>query len=369
MLKRTVLYDTHVAAGARMVDFGGWEMPLHYGSQIEEHHAVRRSAGVFDVSHMRVAEIEGSDSRAFLRRLLTADVDRRAPGQAMYSCMLNDSGGVLDDLIVYRRGATSSGARFRAILNAATADRDLQWMATLAAEDRLAVDIQPQPQLAILALQGPQAPTVLQRAQPGLAAHALPLASFRAAFTDGASNGAFVARTGYTGEDGFEIVVPGERAGALWQSLRDAGAAACGLGARDTLRLEAGLALYGQDIDESVTPLESGLARTVELDADRPFVGRTAIERQRAQGPRRQLLGLKLLSKGVLRAHQDVRTPHGDGQVTSGGFSPTLQVSIALARLPAAVAVGDTVTSELRSGAAQALVVKPRFVRNGKPLV
>jgi len=369
MLKRTVLYDTHVAAGARMVDFGGWEMPLHYGSQIEEHHAVRRSAGVFDVSHMRVAEIEGSDASAFLRRLLTADIDRRTAGQAMYSCMLNESGGVLDDLIVYRRGDESGvGARFRAILNAATADRDLQWMATLAAGDSLAVDIRPQPQLAILALQGPQAPAVLERAQPGLAAHGLPLASFRAAFT----NGAFVARTGYTGEDGFEIVVPGERASALWQSLRDAGAAACGLGARDTLRLEAGLALYGQDIDESVTPLESGLARTVELDADRPyrpFVGRGAIERQRSQGPRRQLLGLKLLGKGVLRAHQDVRTPHGDGQVTSGGFSPTLQVSIALARLPAAVAVGDTVTAELRSGGVQALVVKPRFVRNGKPLI
>jgi len=363
MLKRTVLYDTHVAAGARMVDFGGWEMPLHYGSQIEEHHAVRRSAGVFDVSHMRVAEIEGSDARALLRRLLTADIDRRAPGQAMYSCMLDERGGVLDDLIVYRRG--DDRARFRAILNAATADRDLQWITSLASADGLRVDIRPQAQLAILALQGPESPAVLARAQPALAEHALPLASFRAAFVDGA----FVARTGYTGEDGFEIVVPGEQVRALWQHLRNAGATACGLGARDTLRLEAGMALYGQDIDESVTPLESGLARTVELDGDRQFVGRAAIERQRAEGPRRQLLGLKLLGKGVLRSHQDVRSAHGDGQVTSGGFSPTLLVSIALARVPAAVAVGDTVTVELRGGAAQALVVKPRFVRNGKPLI
>src|ERR1700739_2241596 len=206
MLKRTVLYDTHVAAGARMVDFGGWEMPLHYGSQIEEHHAVRRSAGVFDVSHMRVAEIEGADAREFLRRLLSADIDRRMPGQAMYSCMLDERGGVLDDLIVYRRGDDS--ARFPANLTAATAHRDLQWMASLASGDGLRVDIRQQPQLAILALQGPQAPAVLARAQPALAARALPLASFRAAFTDGA----FVARTGYTGEDGFEIVVPGEQA-------------------------------------------------------------------------------------------------------------------------------------------------------------
>jgi aminomethyltransferase len=363
MLKRTALYQTHVAAGARMVDFGGWEMPLHYGSQIEEHQAVRRHAGVFDVSHMRVVDLSGLDARAFLRQLLTADIERRAPGQAMYSCMLNERGGVLDDLIVYSWGDEPS--RFRTVLNAATADRDLQWMQTLAAERALQVDCRSRSDLAIVALQGPDSAAVLSRAQPALAAHAVPLAGFHAVQADGA----FVGRTGYTGEDGFEIVVPGGQAPALWRSLLDAGAVACGLAARDTLRLEAGMALYGQDIDESVTPLESGLAWTVDLESDRAFVGRPALERQRASGPSRQLLGLKLLAKGVLRAHQVVRTPHGEGQVTSGTFSPTLQVSIGLARLPARVRVGDTVTAQLRSGAASVQVVKPRFVRHGRPLV
>jgi aminomethyltransferase len=338
-------------------------MPLHYGSQIEEHHAVRRRAGVFDVSHMRVVDISGSDARPFLRQLLTADIERRGPGQAMYSCMLNERGGVLDDLIVYRRGDEAS--RFRAVLNAATADRDLQWIHALASERGLQADSRARPELAIIALQGPDSAALLSRAQPALAARAVPLAGFHSAGTDAA----FVARTGYTGEDGFEIVVPGEQAPALWRSLIDAGATACGLGARDTLRLEAGMALYGQDIDESVTPLESGLAWTVDLDSGRAFVGRSALERQRAAGPSRQLLGLKLLDKGVLRAHQGVHTPHGDGQVTSGGFSPTLQISIALARLPAQVRVGDRVTAQLRSGAAPAQVVKPRFVRHGRPLV
>jgi len=362
MLKRTALYESHVAAGARMVDFGGWEMPLHYGSQIEEHHAVRRGAGIFDVSHMRAVDIEGVDAQAFLRHLATADIDRRGPDQAMYSCMLNERGGVLDDLIVYRRG--SEVTRARAILNAATADRDLQWMQTLASSRDFRVECRPRPDLSILALQGPQAAAVLSRAQPALAARALPLASFHASHTDSG----FVARTGYTGEDGFEIVVPHAQAPALWRSVLDAGAAACGLGARDTLRLEAGMALYGQDIDESVTPLESGLAWTVDLGDDRDFVGRAALERQRAGGSLRQLLGLKLLGKGVLRAHQAVHTPHGEGQITSGTFSPTLQVSIALARMPAPVKIDDTVTAQLRGGPAPVQVVKPRFVRHGKPL-
>ncbi len=312
MLKRTALYDAHVAAGARMVDFGGWEMPLHYGSQIEEHHAVRRKAGAFDVSHMRVVDIAGSDARAFLRQLLAADIDRRRPGQAMYSCMLNERGGVVDDLIVYRWGEEVS--RFRAVLNAATADRDLQWMKELAYGHALQVDCRSRPELAIIALQGPAAAAVLSRAQPALAAIAAPLPGFYSTWTAAA----FVARTGYTG---------------------------------------------------SVTPLESGLAWTVDLDSDRPFVGRPALEQQREAGPSRQLLGLKLLEKGVLRAHQAVQTAHGDGQVTSGSFSPTLQVSIALARLPAQVRIGEAVTVQLRSGTGPAQVVKARFVRHGQPLV
>ena len=363
MLKRTALYEAHLAAGARLVDFGGWEMPLHYGSQIEEHHAVRRSAGAFDVSHMLATDVSGPDARAFLRELLTADIDRRGTGHAMYSCMLNDRGGVVDDLIVYR--GSDEATPFRAVLNAATAQGDLRWMDHLAAERGLQVRCEARADLAIIALQGPQAPAVLARAQPTLAAHAVPLPGFHSTRV----GTVFVARTGYTGEDGFEIVLPREQVLDLWRSLLAAGAAACGLGARDTLRLEAGLCLYGQDIDESVTPLESNLAWTVELDSDRPFVGRPALERQQAAGPLRRLLGLKLLGKGVLRAHQSVQTPHGGGQITSGSFSPTLSVAIGLARVPAPVAPGDTVTVQLRGGSAQALVVKPRFVRHGRALV
>jgi aminomethyltransferase len=363
MLKRTALYEAHIAAGARMVDFGGWEMPLHYGSQIEEHHAVRRAAGAFDVSHMRVVDVSGDEARAFLRELLTADIERRAPDQAMYACMLNERGGVLDDLIAYRW--SNEASRFRVVLNAATADRDLQWMDRLASDRGLRVQAMPRADLAIIALQGPQALGVLSRAQPALAAQAAPLPGFHSTRV----GTVFVARTGYTGEDGFEIVLPCEQAVDLWRSLLGAGAAACGLGARDTLRLEAGLCLYGQDIDETVTPLESGLAWTVELDSDRRFVGRSALEQQRASGPLRQLLGLKLLDKGVLRAHQSVQTAQGDGQLTSGSFSPTLDVAIGLARLPARVAPGDTATVQLRGRSAQALVVKPRFVRHGRPLV
>jgi aminomethyltransferase len=346
-----------------MVDFGGWEMPLHYGSQIEEHHAVRRRAGAFDVSHMRVVDISGPDARTFLRRLLTADIGRRRPDQAMYCCMLNEQGGVLDDLIVYRWGDET--ARYRAVLNAATADRDLQWMRSQASTLGLQAQCKDRPELAIVALQGPEAPAVLSRAQPALADLTAPLAPFHSV----RSGGTFVGRTGYTGEDGFEIVVPGSEAPALWASLRDAGAFACGLGARDTLRLEAGMALYGQDMDESVTPLESGLAWTVEADPERPFVGSEALQRQRSAGGLRQLLGLKLLDKGVLRAHQAVHTAHGEGQTTSGTFSPTLQASIALARVPAPVRVGDAVTVQLRGAGASAQVVRPRFVRRGQPLV
>jgi aminomethyltransferase len=363
MLKRTALYEAHVASGARMVDFSGWEMPLHYGSQIEEHHAVRQRAGAFDVSHMRVVDFAGADARPFLRQLLTADVDRRGPDQSMYSCMLNERGGVLDDLIVYRWGDELS--RFRAILNAATADRDLQWINQLASTRGLRVEARARPDLAIIALQGPLAPDVLSEAQPALAELAAPLASFYSSRT----GAMFIARTGYTGEDGFEIVVPNEQAVDLWSSLLHKGAVACGLGARDTLRLEAGLCLYGQDLDESVTPLESGLAWTVELDSDRSFVGRAALEKQGASGPLRQLLGLELLDKGVLRSHQAVHTSRGDGQITSGSFSPTLQVSIGLARLPAGTAVSDEVTVQLRGGPGRARVVRPRFVRHGRPLV
>jgi len=363
MLKRTALYAAHVDAGGRMVDFGGWEMPLHYGSQIREHHAVRREAGVFDVSHMRVLDVTGADGGALLRELLSADVDRRAPGQAMYSCMLDERGGVLDDLIVYRQ--PSAALPYRLILNAATADRDLQWMRRRAAQGARQVGLAARQDLAILAVQGPGALAALVRAQPSIAATAASLAVFHCA-CDGPR---FVARTGYTGEDGYEIVVPEAEVHTLWQKLLDSGARACGLGARDTLRLEAGMSLYGQDLDQSVTPLEAGLAWTVDLQPGHEFVGRGELERQLARGGLRQMLGLVLLERGVLRAHQVVQTVHGEGLVTSGTFSPTLQVSIALARLPAGPAPGDSVEVQLRGRSAAARIVKPRFVRHGRALV
>jgi aminomethyltransferase len=363
MLRRTALYAAHVDAGGRMVDFGGWQMPLHYGSQIEEHHAVRRDAGVFDVSHMRVVDVAGDDSRALLRELLSADIDRRARGQAMYCCMLNEGGGVMDDLIVYRSEAPP--VQYRIVLNAATADRDLAWMRQQASRGRRAVELASRDELAILALQGPGAAAALARADPSLAARAALLAHFHSL----RAGELFVARTGYTGEDGFEIVVPAGRVLDLWRRLLDAGVPPCGLGARDTLRLEAGMSLYGQDIDETVTPLESGLGWTVELQDARAFVGREPVQRQLQAGPERRLLGLVLLERGVLRAHQPVQTRHGEGLVTSGTFSPTLQMGIGLARLPARVAVGDAVQVQLRGKPSPARVVKPRFVRHGQPLV
>jgi len=364
MLKRTPLYDTHVAAGARMVDFGGWEMPVNYGSQIEEHHAVRRHAGMFDVSHMRTVDIEGAASRAFLRHLIANDVGKLAPGKALYSCMLRADGGVLDDLIVYWLGAE----RYRAVVNAATADKDLEWMHKVAHDERYPVSILPRRELAMVAVQGPKARAVLKEVLEGMDWEAGAAVDTLKPFTASLVDEFFIARTGYTGEDGCEVVLPADEVAELWKLLHAAGVAQCGLGARDTLRLEAGMNLYGQDMDETVSPLESGLAWTVDLKEPRDFIGRAALERQQAAGGLRQLLGLKMTERGVLRAHQKVMTSKGEGEITSGSFSPTLGCSIALARLPAGVAIGDSVEVDLRGKPVAAQVVKFPFVRNGKAL-
>jgi aminomethyltransferase len=355
---RTPLYDTHVAAGARMVDFGGWDMPVAYGSQIEEHHAVRRDAGMFDVSHMGVVDLRGDRAGEFLRRLLANDVARlKEPGKALYSCMLRETGGVIDDLIVY----DLSDERFRMVVNAATRDKDLAWINACAAPYGVAVE--PCTELAMIAVQGPNA---RQKAaavlEPGLAARALELASFVGLEADGW----FVARTGYTGEDGWEIMLPAAQAPGLWQRLKDAGVAQCGLGARDTLRLEAGMNLYGSDMDESTSPLESGLGWTVAWEPqDRDFIGRAALAAQQAAGVPRKLVGLLLEGRGVLRAHQKVIVPAvGEGEVTSGSFSPTLERSIGLARVPAQTA--DRCEVEIRGRLLDAAVVRPPFVRNGE---
>ena len=367
MIRTTALNAVHRALGARMVDFGGWDMPLHYGSQIDEHHAVRSGAGMFDVSHMRVVDLqgEGTDApRAFLQYALANDVGKLTrPGKALYSCLLHDDGGVLDDLIAYFLREDW----FRLVVNAATAGKDIDWLHALAGKRAPGLRILPREDLAMIAVQGPQAREKVWRTIHGSEAATKDLAPFNAASVATPHGELFIARTGYTGEDGFEIVVPATGAAALWQALRDAGVMPCGLGARDTLRLEAGMNLYGQDMDESVSPLESGLGWTVDMKGEREFVGRKALLARPAS---RRFAGLVLQDAGgVLRARQSVHTAQGNGEITSGTFSPTMKKSIALARLPAAVADGDTVRVDVRGRLLGARVVKPPFVRQGRVLV
>lgn len=354
--EHTPLHAAHLAAGARMVDFGGWEMPINYGSQIDEHHQVRRAAGMFDVSHMTVVDIYGNDARACLSTLLANDVAKlQAPGKALYSCMLNEAGGVIDDLITYYL----RDDWFRVVVNAATRVKDLAWM--LEQSDGFDVSVIEQVGLAMIAVQGPQA---RQLTAPLLgdefAGRALAVKPFSAIECEQL----FVARTGYTGEDGFELVMPSADAEPFWNRLLAAGVKPCGLGARDTLRLEAGMNLYGQDMDETVSPLESGLAWTLAMQDERAFIGRRALQQQLDAGPARKLVGLVLDGRGVLRHGQRVHSDAGDGEITSGSFSPTLERAIALARVP--VATGGDCEVDIRGRLLPARVVRPPFVRNGE---
>jgi aminomethyltransferase len=341
-----------------MVDFGGWDMPLHYGSQLEEHHAVRKHAGVFDVSHMTVVDIDGSDASAFLRRLLANDVARlKEQGKALYSCMLNPNGGVVDDLITY----FLAPGRYRVVVNAATRENDLAWIGEQSAS--YAVEATERPELAMIAVQGPQARSLAATViDEEIRESALALPPFYAL----EAGETFIARTGYTGEDGWEIVMPAAQAPALWQRCLAAGMQPCGLGARDTLRLEAGMNLYGTDMDEATSPLEAGLGWTIAWDPeDRDFIGRGPLTEMRSNSARRRFAGLLLESKGVLRNHQRVVVDgKDDGEITSGGFSPTLERSIAMARIPA----GDYEQAqvEVRNRLLDVRVVRMPFVRNGK---
>jgi len=359
MLKQTPLNQSHRDMGAKMVDFGGWDMPVAYGSQIEEHHKVRSDAGMFDVSHMLVVDVTGAAARDYLRHLVANNVDKlRDPGKALYSCMLNEAGGVIDDLIIY----FMRDNWFRVVVNAGTADKDLAWMESMRAKLGADIEIRARRDLAMIAVQGPNARAKAWAAIPGSQEATEGLKPFQAAEWQRY----FIARTGYTGEDGFEIILPVEKAAPTWAALAAQGVAPIGLGARDTLRLEAGMNLYGQDMDESVSPLESGLAWTVDLASPRDFVGKAALQ---SNPVTRQMLGLLLLDKGVLRAHQKVITAHGNGEITSGSFSPTLGQSIALARVPVGVEPGDVVQVEIRDKLLSAKVVKYPFVRSGKSLI
>ncbi len=372
MTQKTILNDRHRALGARMVDFGGWDMPLNYGSQIEEHHQVRRDAGMFDVSHMTVVDLHGAQVRDFLRKLVANSVDKlKTSGKALYTCMLNAQGGVIDDLIVYYLDESW----FRIVVNAATRDKDLAWIGEQAKQFG-GVEMKERAELAMIAVQGPNArEKALGLIADGDRARIGKLGKFvagQAKTADGID--VFVARTGYTGEDGFEIIVPEQQAVALWDALLDAGVKPAGLGARDTLRLEAGMNLYGQDMDETVSPYEAALAWTIALDEiepgkSRPFTGRDVLEKQKAEGAPRQMIGLVMDEKGVLRHGQKVLTAHGEGEILSGTFSPTLGKAIAFARVPAGdipLGAAGNVRVDIRGKEVPVRVVKFPFVRDGK---
>ena len=361
MTQKTILNETHRALGAKMVDFGGWDMPIHYGSQLDEHHLVRSAAGMFDVSHMTVVDLTGAKVRAFLRHLVANSVDKlQKPGKALYTAMLNPQGGVIDDLIVY----FMSEDWFRLVVNAATREKDVAWITEQA--KAFGVDVRERPEFGMVAVQGPTAREkvvgLLREEDRAPVSKLLRFSAREAKTTDGVE--VFVARTGYTGEDGFEVIVPEAQTVAFWNALLDAGVKPAGLGARDTLRLEAGMNLYGQDMDDTVSPYEAALAWTVALDEGRDFIGRTALEAQQAAGAARQMIGLVMDEKGVLRHGQKVLTANGDGEILSGTFSPSIGKAIAFARVPAGEP--GEVRVDIRGKEIPVRVVKFPFVREGK---
>ena len=364
MLNETPLAQLHPTMGGKMVDFGGWWMPVNYGSQIEEHNAVRTDAGMFDVSHMTVVDVHGEQAQEFLRYLLANDVAKLTEqGKALYTGMLNEAGGVIDDLIVYLMPLG-----YRLVVNCATREKDLAWINQQA--QKYAVQVTERPELAMVAVQGPQA---RQKVSDVLAEDAEALQAlgvFYGVALSGERSEWFAARTGYTGEDGFEIMVPADQVCDFWQQLADAGVKPCGLGARDTLRLEAGMNLYGHEMNDDTSPLVANMGWTIAWEpSSRDFIGRNVIEQEKAAGVSFKLVGLVMRSRGVLRDGYEVVVPHSTvrGVITSGTFSPSLGVSIAIARVP----VGELAAAEvlIRGKSVPVEVVKPNFVRHGKALV
>jgi aminomethyltransferase len=374
-LRRTPLIEAVRQAGGRLVPFAGWEMPVQFGGLVQEHQAVRQGCGVFDISHMGVLRLRGQAVKDALQGLVPSDLFRIGPGEACYTVLLNEGGGIRDDLIVYDRGRVQAAEgdcdEVVLVINAACADADTAWIrsqlqpAGITIEDRKGEGV-------LLALQGPEAAAQLQ-ALSGAALDGLPRFGHRdltlAGEATGAAAGAsvFVARTGYTGEDGFELLLDREPGLALWQQLLERGVAPCGLGARDTLRLEAAMHLYGQDMDASTTPLEAGLGWLVHLEMPADFVGRAVLERQTAEGVQKRLVGLKLQGRAIARHGYPVL--HGGavvGEITSGSWSPTLAEPIALAYVPAALAkLGTELAVQIRGREEPAVVVKRPFYRRG----
>ncbi len=368
-LKRSILFETHKNAGAKLVDFGGWEMPVNYGSQIEEHLATRTNCGIFDVSHMAAVDVIGKDAKSFLEKVVANNVNKlKNNGQALYGCLLNEHAGVIDDLIVYRLDPN-----YRLVINAATAHTDLEWLTKQASAfgdvklipRRADLNNSQNPQ-GMVAVQGPNALNLIKQAIPELANAASELKVFHAACVETSLGEIMIARTGYTGEDGAELLIPLANTAKAWDLLVNAGAQPAGLGARDTLRLEAGMNLYGQDMNDQTSPLDVGLSWTIDRSTDRDFIGRSALEKTPQQFV---FMGLILQDRGVLRAHQIVKSSKGQGEITSGTFSPSLQKSIALAKLPINSEVGDIVQVVIRDKELNAIVVKAPFVRHGKALV
>lgn len=360
MSQQTILYDKHVEYDGKIVDFAGWMMPVNYGSQMDEHHQVRNDAGMFDVSHMTIVDLYGDKVRDFLQRLLANDVAKlKDAGKALYSCMLKEDGGVIDDLIVY----FMNDNWYRVVVNAGTRDKDMAWITQQAAAFN--VEVNERPNTAMIAVQGPKA---REKAIAALPVDVVEAVSDLDRFFGCECGDWFVGRTGYTGEDGFEIMLPESEAAAFWDKLSEAGVKPCGLGARDTLRLEAGMNLYGSDMTEDTSPLISGLGWTIAWNPEeRDFIGRASLQQERDNGVQQKLVGLVLEERGILRGHQKVVVENvGEGEITSGTFSPTLNQSIALARVPSQTT--DHCQVEIRGKLLKARVVKPVFVRDGKAI-
>ena len=354
-LKRTPLYDCHLEAGAKIVDFAGWEMPVQYAGVIEEHRAVRTAAGLFDVSHMGEVRVRGAGAEAFLQRLTPNDVAKLVPGRAHYSGLLTESGTYVDDLLVYRLAADD----FLVVVNASNAPRDFAWMAERAEGEAEVRD--ESERWALLALQGPRALEILTPlAAPDVSG--LKYYGFLQGEVDGAP--AILSRTGYTGEDGFEVYLAPEDAPKVWRRLVAAGAAPAGLGARDTLRLEAAMALYGHEIDETTTPYEAGLGWVVKLDKGE-FLGREPLAAQKSAGVPRKLVGFEVQGRGIARQGHTVVSDGGKvGTVTSGTWSPTFEKAIGMAYVPPEMAApGTPLTLEVRGKPLPAVVVELPFYR------
>ena len=373
--QRTPLYQSHVDSDGKLVDFSGWELPIHYGSQIDEHEAVRTDAGMFDVSHMVIVDIKGTESKAWLQKLLANDVNKlKMVGKALYSPMLNEQGGIIDDLIVYLSNADET--EYRIVSNAATRDKDMAQFEKVA--EGFDVTLNERDDLAMLAVQGPKAVEKLTQAKPSWADTLESITPFVGAdLTDIEGPNWFVARTGYTGEDGVEVIMPADAAAAFFALLKQNGIKPTGLGARDTLRMEAGMNLYGHDMDETISPYDCNMAWTLALKDERDFIGRQALVNNRKQAKENNTamkqVGLLLTSRGVLREGMEVTINQGSdneqkGVITSGTFSPSLKNSIAIARVPDNVSDDDNVQIDLRGKGkfVDVRVLKLPFVRNGK---